>query len=396
MLYGRLTEPLSEEKKMIKLIKRFIVFIFLTSVLFSCSLLDSQNEASITFTIDRNMAQKISDTDRARNVSESASRSISPEEMEGLYFQINLKGGYEDSKTIPVVENASVDFENIPVGIELYAEANAYRLEEIDGIKDKIVLFEGKSEKIIVSAGNNKLSISLKRIEPVIQTSSIKLSISIDGTPDSNKIQAYEIRIRDSNNEMSQILTVDNIENPVLIENLPQDNYTISVLAYYLNVDGAEDYNDVTYYGKTSTELSASENKSANVELRDFSSSGTYICVNIQPINSAAEKWGVLGSNNKYSCTITGNGVNFTTEGLETVGNGNNYGYMTPGSWNSHKDKFLEPGFAYTFDVTVIKEGWVDNAWVDKIEEYHGSTTQIVEESNYSNQSSHEVTVVVE
>ena len=51
---------------MIKLIKRFIVFIFLTSVLFSCSLLDSQNEASITFTIDRNMAQKISDTDRAR------------------------------------------------------------------------------------------------------------------------------------------------------------------------------------------------------------------------------------------------------------------------------------------------------------------------------------------
>ena len=69
---------------------------------------------------------------------------------------------------------------------------------------------------------------------------------------------------------------------------------------------------------------------------------------------------------------------------------------MTPGSWNSHKDKFLEPGFAYTFDVTVIKEGWVDNAWVDKIEEYHGSTTQIVEESNYSNQSSHEVTVVVE
>ena len=56
LLYGRLTEPLSEEKKMIKLIKRFIVFIFLTSVLFSCSLLDSQNEASITFTIDRNMA----------------------------------------------------------------------------------------------------------------------------------------------------------------------------------------------------------------------------------------------------------------------------------------------------------------------------------------------------
>ena len=381
---------------MIKLIKRFIVFIFLTSVLFSWSLLDSQNEASITFTIDRNMAQKISDTDRARNVSESASRSISPEEMEGLYFQINMKGGYEDSKTIPVVENASVDFENIPVGIELYAEANAYRLEEIDGIKDKIVLFEGKSEKIIVSAGNNKLSISLKKAEPVIQTSSIKLSISIVGTSDSNKIQAYEIRIRDSNNEMSQKLTVDNIENPVLIENLPQDNYTISVLAYYLNVDGDEHYDDVTYYGKTSTELSAGENKSANVELRNFEDSGTYICVNIQPINLAAEEWATLGSKNKYSCTITGNGVNFTTEGLETVGNGNNYGYMTPGSWNSHKDKFLEPGFAYTFDVTVIKEGWVDNAWVDKIEEYHGSTTQIVEESNYSNQSSHEVTVVVE
>ena len=83
---------------MIKLIKRFIVFIFLTSVLFSCSLLDSQNEASITFTIDRNMAQKISDTDRARNVSESASRSISPEEMEGLYFQINLKGAMRTAK----------------------------------------------------------------------------------------------------------------------------------------------------------------------------------------------------------------------------------------------------------------------------------------------------------
>lgn len=357
----------------------------------SCSNLTESNSASLSFTIDRKMAQKINATAELGNVSNYSARSLSAQEMEGLYFEISLKSIYQETKVMPVIENATVNFENIPVGIELYAEASAYRLERIDETIEKFVLYEGKSESIQIKAGENKISIQLKRVEPTEQFSSINLSISLSGTP-TTEIEAYEIRVRNSQNEMILTKDVESIEDQILIEELAPDLYTVSVLGYY----SVSNDSIVSYYGQTKISLSSNESKTETIELGEFENSGTYICVYINPINAALSEWATLGSNNQYSCTITGNGVNFTTTGYETVGNGNDYGYMTPNEWNSLKGKFLEPGFAYTFDVTVTKEGWVDDTWVDEIRKYHGSTTQIVEESNYSNQNSHAVTVEVE
>ncbi|WP_407425063.1 hypothetical protein [Treponema sp.] len=234
-------------------------------------------------------------------------------------------------------------------------------------------------------------------ISLALPDSSSARSISTSGNAPSNDfIEAYEVRVRNAENKMVQKISGATPGSTISIDKLSPDTYTISVLAYYSAVDWGETYDYVTYYGKISTKLSAGENKTVSLALRDFENSGTYITVYINPINSALDEWSELGSNNNYSCTITGNGVNFTFEDMETVGNGNDYGCMPPGSWYCLKDKFLEPGFAYTFDVTVIKAGWVEDNWVDVIRKYHGSKTQVVEESNYQNQGEHAVSVEVE
>ena len=55
--------------------------------------------------------------------------------------------------------------------------------------------------------------------------------------------------------------------------------------------------------------------------------------------------------------------------------------------WYSKKETFLEPGFAYTFSVTVTK---------NSSEIHRGSLTKIVEQSNYSNQNDHPINVYVD
>ncbi len=356
----------------------------------SCSNLNESNSASLSFTIDRKMAQKINATAELGNVSNYSARSLSAQEMEGLYFEISLKGIYQETKVMPVIENATVNFENIPVGIELYAEASAYRLERIDETIEKFVLYEGKSESIQIKAGENKISIRLKKVEPTEQFSSINLSISLSETP-STEIEAYEIRVRNSQNEMILTKNVESIEEQILIEELDPDSYTISVLGYYSQESG--DVAFVTYYGQTTINLSSNENKTSAIVLGDFESTGTYQVINIKPVGEADFKTGSLLS---YSCTIIGNGVNFTFTGEETPNENKMGGTMNPNSWNTIKDKFLEPGFEYTFDVTVTKGGWEGEVYNHNMATYTGSTTEVVEQSNYENQGVHAITVEVE
>ena len=228
-------------------------------------------------------------------------------------------------------------------------------------------------------------------------------SISSSGSiPANDQIEAYEIRVRNSDNEMSQKISGATPGSTIVIDNLYPDTYTISVLAYHstsgddgnINNPTLFTYDRVSYYGKTTVTVYAGEEKEASIIMKTFANSGSYPIVNIYPY-PGSENFFTSGSFD-YSCTVTGNGVNFTYTGGET-----GYASKTDGTmiccglngianyyWNRKKETFLEPGFTYTFNVTVTKSG-------DTVTTYRGSKTQVVEQSNYENQWQHTIDIYV-
>lgn len=217
--------------------------------------------------------------------------------------------------------------------------------------------------------------------------SSSARSISTSGSiPDDIQIEAYEIRVRNSDNEMNQKITGATPGSTVTIDNLNPDTYKISVLAYYAN--GSNDI--VSYYGITTVEVRPKQETLAAVTMRDFDNSGSYPAVNIYPSGTNFFTAGFFD----FSCTVTGNGVNFTYTGSATGYDGKVSGFMGPTQldgipnnyWHNKKETFLEPGFAYTFNITVTK---------NSSEIHSGSLTKIIEQSNYQNQNDHTINVYV-
>ena len=170
----------------------------------SCSFFEPSEGANVSFTIDKTMAQKISEEAGVRLAGRSAARSLTADEMQGLYFEITLNGSYQDSKTVPVAENATITFENVPVGSSIYARGLAYKTDT----EKKLVLYEGQSETIIVSGGTNALSLALRRSsysEPIPAPDGAVYETTISGlTSLLNSLAAnsvgspYSIKITDS------------------------------------------------------------------------------------------------------------------------------------------------------------------------------------------------------
>ena len=124
----------------------FLSMIFLTA----CSTFEHDSSGSVRFKIDR---------------------AITAEEKENLYIDISLKGGYSESKTISLKESTSVNFDGIPIGTELYAEAVAYQLS--DDKESRTICYSGKSESITIQAGENPIQIKLKSSGTVLITVTI-------------------------------------------------------------------------------------------------------------------------------------------------------------------------------------------------------------------------------
>ena len=156
-----------------------------------------------------------------------------------------------------------------------------------------------------------------------LPNSSSSRSISSSGSiPANDQIEAYEIRVRNSDNEMSQKISGVTPGSTIVIDDLYPDTYTISVLAYQSTSgdDGNTSnptsftYDSVSYYGRTTVTVYAGEEKEASITMRTFENSGSYPVVTIYP---EGENFFTSGSF-EYSCTVTGNGVNFTYTGGES------------------------------------------------------------------------------
>ena len=234
-----------------------------------------------------------------------------------------------------------------------------------------------------------------------LPNSSSARSISSSGSiPVNDQIEAYEIRVRNSDNEMSQKISGAKPGSTIVIDNLYPDTYTISVLAYNSTTGNDGDmsnpytftYDKVSYYGKTTVTVYAGEKKKTSITMSTFENSGSYPIVNIYPYPDDENFFTSLSF--KYSCTVTGNGVSFTYTGDETGYEGKTYGTMNCSYlngianyyWNQKKETFLEPGFTYTFNVIVTKHGYEGDNYNDNIATYTGSATVPIKQSNYQNQ----------
>ena len=185
-------------KNLAKCAAAFFIAVFAFSLLLpSCSHAGSEDCASLCFVMDESIVQKISAEADVRNYP-SSSRSISAEEMDGLFFEVNLRGAEKRTKTVPVVKNAEIRFENIPVGSVLYAEAVAYSVD--DG--KKTVLYEGKSDSVRIEGGENFLAISLRKVSIKIYVSATGSDESGDGTQENPLASiAAAVALMDNENE---------------------------------------------------------------------------------------------------------------------------------------------------------------------------------------------------
>ena len=134
---------------------------FILLVIISCSNLNETSSLSLTF----------NGSDFARN---SSARNISvSSDYDGYYLVVNLLSDYNETKTIPFssIGTYTITFDYIPVGAEIYVEANAYNpnVQVTPGgdIPSFAHVFTGTSSKKIISAGINEINLQMKNLKNV-------------------------------------------------------------------------------------------------------------------------------------------------------------------------------------------------------------------------------------
>lgn len=145
-----------KNKKQIRLSFLLLISVF---IFLSCSMLHQiEDSSSVTFSIDGEFIQKILSSEASP--SRALSRTLSDEELNGLYFDVAIKGDYESKKTVAVKKGASVRFDDLEPGAVIYVTGEIYR--EVDG--ERITSYTGSSEKITIKEGENPISLKFTKI----------------------------------------------------------------------------------------------------------------------------------------------------------------------------------------------------------------------------------------
>lgn len=174
-------------KKLPKLFTLLVSFVCVFALgLVSCADLGSKssNTGSIRFSIDSNrlrnaVARSVEYTGGGINKSENDEVDDLERKYTSYRFEFAIKGGFTASKSISWTydefhsednKSLSFQFDSIPEGTTLYAEATLYKIrtyEQHEGEEAKSfeeVQMKGKSETISIKSGENTLAISMYNI----------------------------------------------------------------------------------------------------------------------------------------------------------------------------------------------------------------------------------------
>ena len=131
--------------------KLLSLFPFLVLFLFSCT--NFQNTNSISVSIN------------GRDLARSAARDVAPISDESGYFvTAAIRGDFNQSQTAFINPNDECVFvfDYVPLNSEVYAEINVFqRVGPNSSYEPSIQIFNGKSETITVSPGENYLPLAL-------------------------------------------------------------------------------------------------------------------------------------------------------------------------------------------------------------------------------------------
>lgn len=145
-----------------KLVILFVTFVFMVSGFVSCSNLTEEENSSLTLTFNGSDFSGSS----ARNINISS-------DFSDYYLVVNVLGDYKETKKIPfsTVGDYSVTFDTIPVGSEIYIEANAYNpnVYEPVGADTPSILhtFTGDSSRQEIHEGDNDVKLQMKNLQTI-------------------------------------------------------------------------------------------------------------------------------------------------------------------------------------------------------------------------------------
>ena len=156
---------------------------FVLLAIISCSGLNESSSLSLTF----NGSDFVQNTS-ARNISVSS-------EYEGYYIVASVLGDYTETKSLQITSGGTytIEFNSVPVGANIYVEANVYN-PNCNEEYNYCHIFTGTSAKQKVAAGENTVNLVMKKLtenltgayETTVSGRSAELpdGTSLDNAPD--------------------------------------------------------------------------------------------------------------------------------------------------------------------------------------------------------------------
>ena len=140
-----------------KLKSRLLPLLLISFLFSSCfNGLKSPKETKVSFRLDEATVNKI-----VQKASDGCNASRAADlDTTGLFIDVTLCGGTEQSKTAPLTEEVSIDFDDVPVNSRVYAKAQIYKYTDSKKTQ-RDVIYNGQSETIVVRDRVNVLSIKI-------------------------------------------------------------------------------------------------------------------------------------------------------------------------------------------------------------------------------------------
>nr|MCR4580801.1 hypothetical protein [Treponema sp.] len=154
--------------------KKFLLIFasVLLITLTACSQFLPESDCSLVFTIDESFADGLT---KAAKLKSSCRAAEETDLTDSLFFEVSISGNYSAKETIAVKEGNVLTFSELTENMSLVAEGLAYYTETLeDGSENRVELYKGKSETIILKAGLNELSLTLNKVEVKTEEESTK------------------------------------------------------------------------------------------------------------------------------------------------------------------------------------------------------------------------------
>ncbi len=141
---------------------RFFIFLLISVCIFSsCSFIGFEKDdyGSVTFQFSEEFVKSLNKDSNLQKSDNQGMRDAFSSSAETLFFEIELKGGYNAKQVIPVTSSVKVTFDGISVGTRLWAEISIYKYKD----SQKVVYYSGKSDPVIITNGINQIPLKLKK-----------------------------------------------------------------------------------------------------------------------------------------------------------------------------------------------------------------------------------------